>query len=464
MSPRVPSVKNRLLKKSMPTVLLIEDDAESRRVTAELFTREDWTILEAGDGEAGISLALERRPELVLCDLLMPKVNGFQVCRSIRQHLQRSRIIIVSGRDYGVDRASAIEAGADEYLVKPISWEILREVIDRVLPAVGDGPPPTGPLPDFTPPSTRLRFWGVRGSIPVPGSSTVGYGGNTSCIEVRADGEIIVLDAGSGMRELGIALEEEFGARPIKLTLLISHTHWDHIQGLPFFLPAYNEKNSLRLLGYEGARAGLATILASQMETSVFPVSLRDMPSAIEIEELREMEFKIGKVRVEARFVNHPGICVGYRLNTTNGSIAYLPDNEPYEVLKTSLASRDEVRAREGAGLRRVGPCQAGRLSPKCRCPDHRLAIHRRGVYEQKVGWGHGSLSSVVSLALDAEARKLFLFHHDPARDDKAVDAMVEAARMLVLESGKPMEVDAAREGAEVWLGAEQAKACSGGL
>ena len=437
----------------MPTVLLIEDDAESRRVTAELFTREDWTILEAGDGEAGISLALERRPELVLCDLLMPKVNGFQVCRSIRQHLQRSRIIIVSGRDYGVDRASAIEAGADEYLVKPISWEILREVIDRVLPAVGDGPPPTGPLPDFTPPSTRLRFWGVRGSIPVPGSSTVGYGGNTSCIEVRADGEIIVLDAGSGMRELGIALEEEFGARPIKLTA----SHFPHplgsYPGSAFFRPAYNENNSLRLLGYEGARAGLATILASQMETSVFPVSLRDMPSAIDIEELREMEFKIGKVRVEARFVNHPGICVGYRLNTTNGSIAYLPDNEPYEVLKTSLATRDGSE-REKA--------QAYAASARAKLVDFLRNVdvliidsqYTDEEYKQKVGWGHGSLSSVVSLALDAEARKLFLFHHDPGRDDKAVDALVEAARMLVLESGKPMEVDAAREGAEVWLGA----------
>ena len=167
----------------------------------------------------------------------MPKTNGFQVCRSIRQQLQRTRIIIISGRDYGVDRASAIEAGADEYLVKPIFWENLREVIERVLPAAGDGAAITGPLPDFTPPSTRLRFWGVRGSIPVPGSSTVGYGGNTSCIEVRADGEIIILDAGSGMRELGIALEEEFGSRPIKLTLLISHTHWDHIQGLPIFPP-----------------------------------------------------------------------------------------------------------------------------------------------------------------------------------------------------------------------------------
>jgi CheY-like chemotaxis protein len=314
----------------MSTVLLIEDDAESRRTTAELFSRENWTIVEAGDGETGIRLALEHRPELVLCDLLMPRVNGFQVCRSIRQRLQRTRIIIVSGRDYGVDRASAIEAGADEYLVKPISWENLREVIERVMPVAADGPVITGTLPDFTPPSTRLKFWGACGSIPVPVSSTVRYGGNTSCIEVRADGEIIILDAGSGMRALGIALEQEFGIRPIKLTLLISHTHWDHIQGLPHFPPAYHGKNSMRVLGYEGARAGLATILAGQMEHEVFPVSLHDMLSAISIEELKEMAFSIGKVRVEARFVYHPGICVGSRLFTSHASIASFSDNEPY--------------------------------------------------------------------------------------------------------------------------------------
>ncbi|CAN5391186.1 hypothetical protein BH20VER3_BH20VER3_20660 [soil metagenome] len=436
----------------MPTVLLIEDDAESRRSTAELFAREDWSIFEAGDGEAGIRLALQHRPELILCDLLMPKANGFQVCRALRQQLQRSKIIIVSGRDYGVDRTSAIEAGAEEYLVKPISWENLREVIERILPAP-DTTPPQGPLPEFTPPSTRLRFWGVRGSIPVPGSSTVGYGGNTSCVEVRADGEIIILDAGTGLRGLGLALEEEFGPRPIKLTLLISHTHWDHIQGLPFFLPAYNEKNSLRLLGYEGARAGLATILASQMETSVFPVSLRDMPSAIEIEELREMEFHIGKVRVEARFVNHPGICVGYRLYTFNGSIAYLPDNEPYDVLSNHPA-RDKSEHEKAKAY--TADARA-KLVDFLRGTDVLVidAQYTDEEYKKKVGWGHGSLSSVVSLALSAEVRKLFLFHHDPNRDDKGVDAIVEAARMLVLESGKPMEVDAAREGSEVWLGAK---------
>ncbi|MGB8341345.1 MAG: response regulator [Chthoniobacterales bacterium] len=432
----------------MPTVLLIEDDAESRRATAELFLREDWKTLEAGDGEAGIRQALEHKPELILCDLLMPKANGFQVCRSLRQLSQRAKIVIVSGRDYGVDRTSAIEAGADEYLVKPISWKSLREVIDRALPPSSDGAARSGSLPDFIPPGTRVKFWGVRGSIPVPGSSTVGFGGNTSCVEVRADGEIIILDAGSGMRELGIALEEEFGAQPIRCTLLISHTHWDHIQGLPFFLPAYHQKNSLRVLGYEGARASLAQVLAGQMETSFFPVSLRDMPSSISIEELKEMEFTIGKVKVEARFVNHPGICVGYRLTTTNGTIAYFPDNEPYEVLKLSQAKSDSEARAFAADAR-------SKLVEFLHRTDILIidAQYTDDEYAAKVGWGHGSLSSAVSLAVDAEVRKLFLFHHDPNHDDKMVENMVEAAHMLAMESGRPIEVEAAREGAEIWLG-----------
>jgi Metal-dependent hydrolases of the beta-lactamase superfamily I len=164
---------------------------------------------------------------------------------------------------------------------------------------------------------------------------------------VRADGEIIVLDAGSGIRLLGFALDKEFGSRSMKLTLLITHTHWDHIQGLPFFSPAYNQKNLIRVLGYEGARAGLATILASQMETPFFPVSLRELPSRLAIEELREMEFQIGKVQVRSKFANHPGICVGYRLFTSSGSIAFFPDNEPYEQLKLQLASRDGISEHE---------------------------------------------------------------------------------------------------------------------
>lgn len=439
----------------MATVLLIEDDAEGRRATAELFLREGWEVLEAGDGDSGVKLALKHKPELVLCDLLMPKSNGFQACRRIRQKLLRTRIIIISGRDYGVDRSSAIESGADEYLVKPVQWENLREVIDRVLPADGLQIDQSDHVPEFVPPSTRLRFWGVRGSIPVPGPSTVRYGGNTSCIEFRAEGEIIILDAGSGLRLLGNSLEEEFGAKPIKLTLLITHTHWDHIQGLPFFLPAYKEKNSLRVLGYEGARKGLAAILAGQMETSFFPVSLRDMPSAIEIEELKEMEFAIGKVKVRARFVNHPGICAGYRLETSTGSVAYLPDNEPYDTLRASHA---------GAGKEAVDEARAYAISERAKLVRFLQKVdvliidaqYTDDEYAKKIGWGHGSLSSVVSLALDADVRKLFLFHHDPEHEDSKLDEIVEAARTLVLESGKALEVDAAREGAEIWLNSER--------
>ncbi|MDQ2918866.1 MAG: response regulator [Verrucomicrobiota bacterium] len=435
----------------MPTVLLIEDDDESRRATSELFSRDKWTVLEAGDGEVGIELALKHRPEVILCDLLMPKANGFQVCRAIRQQLQPTKIIVISGRDYGVDRTSAIEAGADEYLVKPITWDILSSSIDRVMKELPRKPSAAVDGFEFHTPSTRLKLWGVRGSIPVPGPSTVRYGGNTSCVEVRADGEIIVLDAGSGVRMLGMALEQEFGDRPIKVTLLITHTHWDHIQGLPFFLPAYDQKNQIRVLGYEGAATGLATILAGQMETPFFPVSLKDLPSHIAIEELKEMQFSIGKVQVRAKFANHPGICAGYRLTTSGGSIAYFPDNEPYELLKLHLAGRDQSSMEEA---REFAKTERTKLVEFLRDADVLIldAQYTDEEYEKHIGWGHGSLSRVVSLALDAKVKKLFLFHHDPAHDDDKIDEMLARARLLVVESGQPLEVEAAREGAEVWL------------
>ena len=437
----------------MPRVLIIEDDAENRRVMAQFFRREDWNVLEANDGDAGLELALRNRPELILCDLLMPKSNGFEVCRSIREKLQPTKIIVVSGRDYGVDRTSALEAGADEYLLKPVTWELLSGTIDRLLPEIPRRPEPKS-VPERESVPARIRLWGVRGSIPVPGKSTVRYGGNTSCVEVRTDGEIIILDAGSGIRLLGLALDKEFGPRSMKLTLLISHTHWDHIQGLPFFSPAYDQKNLIRVLGYEGARAGLAKILASQMETPFFPVSLRQLPSHLAIEELKEMEFQVGPVEVRSKFANHPGICVGYRLATSSGSIAYFPDNEPYEDLKLLLASRDgisEEEARDFAGAERakmvdfLQGCDVAMMDTQ----------YTEEEYAKHVGWGHSSVDSVVSLALDANVGKLVLFHHDPNHDDQMIDKMVKHARAFVAKSGKSLDVDAAREGAEILLDAK---------
>jgi phosphoribosyl 1,2-cyclic phosphodiesterase len=299
--------------------------------------------------------------------------------------------------------------------------------------------------------STRLKIWGVRGSIPVPGPGTVRYGGNTSCIEIRADGELIVLDAGSGIRELGLALEREFGSRPINLSLLITHVHWDHIQGFPFFVPAYNDKNEIQILGYDGAGSALQEILKGQMAAPFFPVALYDLPGKINIQKLDSMDFKIGKVRVRSRLMNHPGVCVGYRILTSKGSIAYLPDHEPYEAFKLHSAKshllspeQTQKRAREDRAELVKFLQGSDILILDTQYTDEEYQAH--------IGWGHGSLSTAISLALDASVRKLVLFHHDPTHDDDMVDEMVQTARRIAAKSESYLEVEGAREGAEMAL------------
>ena len=177
----------------------------------------------------------------------------------------------------------------------------------------------------------ELKFWGTRGSIALPGPRLWRYGGNTTCVELRADGEIIVLDAGSGIRPLGIALDREFQARPIKLSLLITHAHWDHIQGFPFFKPAYDSKNEIRVFGFDGAGTTFREIMTEPMKSPFFPITMRELSAKMDINKLNEMKFSLGKLDIHAAFVNHPGVCVGYRIFTSGGSVAFLPDHEPYE-------------------------------------------------------------------------------------------------------------------------------------
>jgi phosphoribosyl 1,2-cyclic phosphodiesterase len=297
----------------------------------------------------------------------------------------------------------------------------------------------------------RLKFWGVRGSIPVPGPGTLRYGGNTTCVELRADDEIIVLDAGTGIRALGAALEKEFGSRSIKISLLITHMHWDHIQGFPFFLPSYNDKNFVRILGYDGADAGLRDILIGQMATPFFPVKLQALPGRIEIKKLQKYEFNIGSVRVRAKLMNHPGVCAGYRLDSSQGSVAFLPDTESFDALKihsikSTLLSPEQMRSRaeeaRASLVEFLRGCDVLILDTQ----------YTDDEYKSHVGWGHGSLTSTVNLALDADVRKLVLFHHDPSHDDATIDKMVENARKMVAAAGKPLKVEAAREGAETTL------------
>jgi phosphoribosyl 1,2-cyclic phosphodiesterase len=291
-----------------------------------------------------------------------------------------------------------------------------------------------------TPPRCEITFWGVRGSVPTPGPATVRYGGNTSCIEVRADGEIIILDAGTGIRPLGLELAKEFNGNPINITLLITHTHWDHIQGFPFFLPAYEQKNTIHVMGFEGARQGLGSTLAGQMESPYFPIALQQMPGNVVIEELESFDFQIGAVRAMATTVNHPGIAVGYRLETRSGSLAYLPDNEPFCTQQNGY-SQERVDLQNRKLIDFVKEVDVLIIDAQYDCDE----------YKAHIGWGHGCLDEVVRLAMLGRVKRLYLFHHDPGHDDARIDMMLAHAQKLA--EGALMEVYAATEGDVVTLG-----------
>lgn len=280
--------------------------------------------------------------------------------------------------------------------------------------------------------SLVVSLRGVRGSLPSPGGNTARFGGNTSCVEVRAGHEILILDAGTGIRALGADLVAEFGSRPIEATLLISHTHWDHIQGLPFFAPAFSAANRIRVFAAKGAGATVARGLCNQMDPIHFPVGFEQMLGLTSVAELAADHVDLGPFTIRVAALNHPGGCAGFRIEANGRSLAYLPDHEPFE----SGSNLDRAKA----------------LLEFARGVDLLIldTQYTDAEYRHRHGWGHGCLSESVALALGAEVRQLTLFHHDPAHDDEQIDAMVERAREL---AGESLRVTAASENEIVRLG-----------
>ena len=319
------------------------------------------------------------------------------------------------------------------------------------------GVPPTMRSISATSSPARIKFWGTRGSIPVPSPETLRYGGNTTCVELRADGEIIVLDAGSGIRPLGVALDREFQTRPIKLSLLITHAHWDHIQGFPFFKPGYDSKNEIRIFGFDGAGATFREIMTEPMRSPFFPITMRELSARMDINKLNEMKFSLGKLDIHAAFVNHPGVCAGYRIFTSSGSVAFVPDHEPYEFFlhaaRGKQLSPDETK--EIVAEQHVALVQFLRGSDILILDSQ----YTDQEYKTHIGWGHGAISSAVALATEAEVQTLLLFHHDPSHNDEIVDTMVESARKIAMKSGSHLEIAGAQQNSEIVLEAKKVAA-----
>ncbi len=284
-----------------------------------------------------------------------------------------------------------------------------------------------------------VTFWGTRGSIPTPGAQTARYGGNTPCVAVEgAGGQVVILDAGTGIRALGLKLvEQQNGA--VNAQILLSHAHWDHIQGLPHFKPFFAPGNAVQIWGTRQGTMSLEAILRQQMDPAVFPVPLDALSAKLTVQQVEEGEFSVGEFRVRTIKLRHPGTTLGYRLTPAAGgpSMAYVTDNElgAGGQYSTSRSWRQGfVDFLQGVDL----------LIHDAMYTPVELESHR--------GWGHSTYAEAVLLASEAGAERLVLFHHEPEHDDKTMDDLLAAARREARPHGRPAEVLGAQEGMQLTL------------
>jgi CheY-like chemotaxis protein len=293
----------------------------------------------------------------------------------------------------------------------------------------------------------KLRFWGTRGSIATPGAGTNHFGGNTSCVELTtASGDLLIFDCGTGAHGLAAKLMAE-GRKPIRANILFGHTHWDHIQGFPFFTPAFIPGNSVAIYGPEGSRGSLHDVLAGQMEFTYFPVELNQLPAAITYHDLTEGVHTIGGTRVVTQFLNHPAMTIGYRIEADGVAVVYLVDHEPFsDELWRAGAEPGHIESILHEGDRRHATFMA----------DADLVIHDAQYtpeeYAPKKTWGHSTYDYAVQIAAAAGVRHLALTHHDPSHNDQVLADIERKARALALERPTGLDVFCAYEGCEIVL------------
>lgn len=391
---------------------VVDDDPGVLEFTHAVLEAEGHTVAGLLGGETALAQIVEAKPDCVLIDLMMPGTDGLDLCKRLSEHedLAGLRRVIISGKPYEPDRRRAFESGAHGYITKPLNPETFHSRLFRIIDD-----------------RMELTFWGVRGTLPVPGEGSLRYGGNTNCVTLEfARGQFLIFDAGTGIKLLSDHLIGQHRKR-LEAKIFVSHPHWDHINALPFFAPLYIPGNEFEILGASHGNMNMRQMISAQMDGVYFPIRLKQFGARVYFRDLEEEEFSLGDgITVKTKLLNHPGKCLGYRIEYEGRSVCYVTDNEldfedsefynPYYV-------RNLTNFVHGADV----------LITDCTYTDEE---YRAG----KVGWGHSCIGRVVDMAHEAEVKQLMLYHHDPDQDDDAIDAKLETARELLAGKGSATE------------------------
>ena len=438
-------------------ILVADDVRVNAMIAAASLRQEGFEVEIAQDGEQCLEMTRSVKPDLIILDLLMPKMHGLEVLKQLKSSDETRHIgvIICTAKDFKTEADQARELGAFGFLEKPIQKETLLALIEQFYATDMTHPKQqqqaaqaqgtasdTVFRPAIKADHGTFRFWGTRGSTPVSGTPFVRHGGNTSCMDVEHGGERVIFDAGSGIRDLGLSL---MSGKPRKLHVFITHTHWDHIQGFPFFTPAYVPGYDITIYASPNVDKDLKSIFQGQLDRAYFPVQLEDMQANLTFKHLGEQPVEIGDIKIFWEYTYHPSATVGYKVEIKGKTLAYVTDNE---FLKGYLGAPDAI-------------------TPE----DDRIAVHRKlidflkdvdvlvheaqypnGEYIKKIGWGHSCLSNACALAKLTGARKWVITHHDPEYDDAFLQEKLNLTGQLLRDIGCRIEVAHAYDGMVEYL------------
>ncbi|MBP9842093.1 MAG: response regulator [Simkaniaceae bacterium] len=399
----------------MKTLLIADSSPHVLRI-AECLAK-DYIVHIARTGPATLKLADEIKPDLIILDIMLPIMHGIEVLHKLKAHGYQGGIIMTSYQMMIQNYRAALEGGSDYFLLKPFTEEeLLRHVADYFK---GDLKPdpfalklPANGSDCFIAVSAHqksyLKFWGTRGSNPVSGPEYVRHGGNTCSLEIRSGKDLVLIDAGTGIRKLGETLQDIE-----TIHLIIGHTHWDHITGFPFFTPLYRQNCNIIVYAPVGFEKSAKELFTEMLAYAYFPVRLDEMHSNVIFKELRDRQpIRVGDISIEAHPTNHPGPTYGFRIDIKTQSFGYITDNE---LLMGYLG--------HPALITRTHPLLEPHLSLLEFLEDCDTVIHEAqyfpAEYPKKIGWGHSSLSNASAFIQHLKCIDWIITHHDPMHNDE---------------------------------------------